>query len=150
MPSPLPYFNADICPFPLPHFALIFFAYLWPFRWPNYIVTLPRYFSSRLPHLNIPTRPPADKLDKNIQRTSLRKLFSHWNGYYWPKQDLQFKTLTIFSMISGINIRENRSCNKELTIQKHQQHWTHNTLNENIRNRKHRWATRIPQKKKNE
>jgi hypothetical protein len=32
----------------------------------NYIVTLPRYFSFRLPHLNIPTGPPSDELDKNI------------------------------------------------------------------------------------
>jgi hypothetical protein len=56
-PSPLPYFKVNICPFPLPHFASIFFAYLWSFRWPNYIVTLPRYFSFRLPHLNIPTGP---------------------------------------------------------------------------------------------
>ena len=39
---PLPYFKIYICPFPLPHFASIFFAYLWSFRWPNYIVTLPR------------------------------------------------------------------------------------------------------------
>jgi hypothetical protein len=31
--------------------------YLWSFRWPNYIITLPRYFSFRLPHLNIPTGP---------------------------------------------------------------------------------------------
>ena len=83
MPPPLPYFKVNICPFPLPHFASIFFAYLWTFRWPNYIVTLPRYlnFSFRLPHLNIPTRPPSDELDKNIQRTSLGLLFSHWNGY---------------------------------------------------------------------
>ena len=44
-------------PFPLPHFASICFAYLWSFRWPNDIVTLPRYFSLRLPHLNIPTDP---------------------------------------------------------------------------------------------
>jgi hypothetical protein len=50
----LPYFKVNICPFPLPHFASICFAYLWSFRWPNYIVTLPRYFSFRLPHLNIP------------------------------------------------------------------------------------------------
>jgi hypothetical protein len=127
MPPPLPYFKVSIYPFPLPHFASIFFAYLWSFRWPNYIVTvvwtrnllhlneyanhyitdvggvnrgfdnhicgfiwwhfinlsvgsfrwpnyivtLPRYFSFRLPHLNIPTRPPSDELDKNIQRTSL-------------------------------------------------------------------------------
>jgi hypothetical protein len=28
MPSPLPYFKVNICPFPLPHFASIFFAYL--------------------------------------------------------------------------------------------------------------------------
>ena len=66
MPPPLLYFKVNICPFPLPHFASIFFAYLWSFRWPNYIVTLPRYFSLRLPHLNIPTGPPSDELDKNI------------------------------------------------------------------------------------
>jgi hypothetical protein len=52
---PLPYFKINIYPFPLPHFASIFFAYLWSFRWPNYIVTLPRCFSFRLPHLNIPS-----------------------------------------------------------------------------------------------
>jgi hypothetical protein len=78
MPPPLPYFKVNICPFPLPHFASICFAYLWSFRWPNYSVTLPRYFSFRLPHLNIHTGPPSDELDKNIQRTSLRLFFSHW------------------------------------------------------------------------
>ena len=67
MPPPLPYFKVNICPFPLPHFASILFAYLWSFRWPNYIVTLPRYFSLRLPHLNI----PSDELDKNISERSL-------------------------------------------------------------------------------
>jgi hypothetical protein len=71
MPPPLPYFKVNICPFPLPHFASIFFAYFWSFRWPNYIVTLPRYFSFRLPHLNIPTGPPSDELDKNISERSL-------------------------------------------------------------------------------
>jgi hypothetical protein len=92
MPPPLPYFKVNICPFPLPHFASIFFAYLWTFRWPNYIVTLPRYlnFSFRLPHLNIPTRPPSDELDKNIQRTSLGLLFSHWNGYSHSRFALDF------------------------------------------------------------
>jgi hypothetical protein len=45
--------------------------------------TLPRYFSFRLPHLNIPIGPPSDELDKNIQRTSLGLLFSLWNGYNW-------------------------------------------------------------------
>jgi hypothetical protein len=53
IPPPLPYFKVNICPFPLPHFASIFFAYLWSFRWPNYIVTLPRYFSFRLPPLHL-------------------------------------------------------------------------------------------------
>jgi hypothetical protein len=48
MPPPLPYFKVNICRLPLPHFASTFFAYLWSFRWPNYIATLPRYFSFRL------------------------------------------------------------------------------------------------------
>jgi hypothetical protein len=81
MPSPLPYFKVNIYPFPLHHFASIFFAYLWSFRWPNYIVTLPRYFYFRLPHLNISTVPLSDKLDKNSQRMWLIKNFSQWNGY---------------------------------------------------------------------
>jgi hypothetical protein len=76
MPPPLPYFKVNIYPFPLPHFASIFFPYLWSFRWPNYIVTLPRYFSFRLPHLNISTGPPSDKLDTNSQRMWLIKNFS--------------------------------------------------------------------------
>jgi hypothetical protein len=76
MSLPLSYFKVNICPFPLPQFASIFFAYLWSFRWPNYIVTLPIYFSFRLSHLNIPTWSPSDKLDMNIQRTSLGLLFS--------------------------------------------------------------------------
>ena len=54
MPPPLPYIKVNFYPFPLPHFASILFAYLWSFRWPNYIVTLPRYFSFRLPHLTYP------------------------------------------------------------------------------------------------
>jgi hypothetical protein len=65
MPPPLPYFKVNIFPLPLPHFASIFFAYLWFFRWPNYIVTLPRYFSFRLPHLNINTGPPSDELGRS-------------------------------------------------------------------------------------
>ena len=81
MPPPLPYFKVNIYPFPLPHFTSIFFAYLWSFRWPNYIDTLPRYFSFRLTHLNIPTGPPSDELDKNSQRTWLSENLSHWNGY---------------------------------------------------------------------
>ena len=34
MPPPLPYFKVNIYPFPLPHFASVFFAYLWPFADP--------------------------------------------------------------------------------------------------------------------
>ena len=81
MLPPLPYFKVSICPLPLPHFASIFFAYLWSFRWLNYIVTLPRYFSFRLPHLNIPTGTPSDELDKTIQRKWLGENLKHWNGY---------------------------------------------------------------------
>ena len=81
MPPPLPYFKVNIFPLPLAHFSSISLAYLWSFRWPNYIVTLPRYFSFRLPHLNINTGPPSDELDKNIQRKSHFLFFSHWNGY---------------------------------------------------------------------
>jgi hypothetical protein len=51
------------------------------FRWPNYIVTLPRYFSFRLPHLNINTGAPSDELDKNIQQMSHFLFFSQWNRY---------------------------------------------------------------------
>jgi hypothetical protein len=40
MPPSLPYFKVNIYSFPLPHFASIFVAYLWSFRWPNYIVTI--------------------------------------------------------------------------------------------------------------
>jgi hypothetical protein len=43
---------------------------------PNYIVTLPRYFSFRLSHLNISTGPPSDKLDEYSQRMWLIKNFS--------------------------------------------------------------------------
>ena len=96
MPPPLPYFKVNICPFLLPHFASIFFAYLWSFRWPNYIVTLARYFSFRLPHLNIPTGPPSDELDKNSQWTWLSKNFSHWNGYN------HFRFVLDFSYAFGI------------------------------------------------
>jgi hypothetical protein len=77
----LPYFKVNIYPFPLPHFASIFFAYLWSFRWPNYIVTLPRYFSFRLPHLNISTGPPSDELDKTSQRAWLSENLCQRRGH---------------------------------------------------------------------
>jgi hypothetical protein len=83
MPPPLPYFKVNICPLvPFPPFASIVFAYLWSFRWPNYIVTLPRYFSFRMPHLNINTGAPSDELDKNIQEYN-----SYWYGGQY--QDIQ-------------------------------------------------------------
>ena len=96
MPPPLPYFKVNICPFPLPHFASIFFAYLWSFRWPNDIVTLPRYFSFRLPHLNIPTGRPSDEFDKNIQRKWLGENLIHWIGYS------HFRFVLDFSYAFGI------------------------------------------------
>jgi hypothetical protein len=74
MPPPLPYFKVNICPLPLPHFASIFFAYLWSFRWLNYIVTLPIYFSFRLPHLNINTGPP---------QTNWTRIFSENRIFYF-------------------------------------------------------------------
>jgi hypothetical protein len=74
MPPPLPYFKANIYPFPLPHFASIFFAYLWSFRWPNYIVTLPRYFSFRLPHLIISTGPPQTNWTRIVTECGLLKI----------------------------------------------------------------------------
>jgi hypothetical protein len=74
MLPPLLYFKVNICPLPLPHFASIFFTYLWSFRWPNYIVTLPRYFSFRLPHLNIPTGPP---------QTNWTRIFSERRIFYF-------------------------------------------------------------------
>ena len=92
MSPPLPYFKVNIYPFPLPHFASIFFAYLCSFRWPNNIVTLPTYFSFRLPHLNISTGPLSDGLDKNSQRTWLSENLSHWNVYSHFRSELNWFT----------------------------------------------------------
>ena len=58
----------SICLFPFPHFASIFFAYLCSFHWTNCIVTLPRYFSFRLPHLNISTGNQIIKLHWSLCR----------------------------------------------------------------------------------
>ena len=69
-----PLFKLNIYPFPLPHFSSIFFAYLWSFRWPNYIVTLPRYFSFRLPHLNISTGPPQTNWTRIVSECGLLKI----------------------------------------------------------------------------
>ena len=81
-PPPLPYFMVNICPFPLPHFGSMFFAYLWSFCWPNYIVTFPRYFSFRLSHLNIPTRPPSDELKQeysaNVAFSTFKSFRTGW------------------------------------------------------------------------
>ena len=76
MPPPLPYFKVNICHFPLPHFTSIFFRLFvillltQLYRYTPEIF-LPRYFSLRLSHLNIPTGPPSDILDKNISERSL-------------------------------------------------------------------------------
>ena len=74
MPPLLPYFKVNIYPFPLPHFASICFAYLWSFCWSNYIVTLPRYFSFRLPHLNIPTRRIGQEYSANVAWSTFQSL----------------------------------------------------------------------------
>ena len=63
----------------------------------HYIVTLPRYFSFRLPHLNISTGLPSDKLDKNSQRMWLIKNFSEWNGYNHFRFALDFSYAYEFS-----------------------------------------------------
>ena len=81
MPPPLPYYRVDICPFPLPHFASMFLACLWSFRWPNCVVALPRCFSFRLPHLDVPAGSPSDELDRGVRRASHFLFFSQWNGY---------------------------------------------------------------------
>ena len=109
IPPPLPYFKVNIYPFPLPHFASIFFAYLWSFRWPNYIVTLPRYFSFRLPHLNISTGSPSDKLDKNSDRMWLIKNFRKRRGhtfFEWNKC-LWFIGWNLYLMWNPVNCRHN-------------------------------------------
>jgi hypothetical protein len=70
MSPPLPYFKVNICPFSFPTSPQYFSLIYDPFADPIISLPLPRYFSFRLPHLNIPTGPPSDELDKNIQRTS--------------------------------------------------------------------------------
>ena len=74
MPPPLPYFKVNIYPFPLPHFASIYFYFFRYFRWPNYIVTLPSYFSFRLPYLNIPTGPPQTNWTRQVSERGLLKI----------------------------------------------------------------------------
>jgi hypothetical protein len=46
-----------------------------------YRYTPPRYFSFRLPHLNINIGPPSEELDKNNPWRSHFLFFSQWNGY---------------------------------------------------------------------
>ena len=66
---------SQLCIGPLTPYSICF-AYLWSFRWSNYIATLPRCFSFRLPHLNIPTGPPQTftfamyKLSKSCENVS--------------------------------------------------------------------------------
>jgi hypothetical protein len=78
MPPPLPYFKVNIYPFPLLHFASIFFSLICdPFADP--IISLSsRDISLFDCHIyNIPTGAPSDELDKNNQRTWLSENFSH-------------------------------------------------------------------------
>jgi hypothetical protein len=89
MPPPFPYFKVNICPFPLPHFASIIFAYLWSFRWPNYIVTLPRYFSFR-------------------RWTYFYNL--HWNNYLYFKDLLYIWEEMIMMALLHMTGLENSEC----------------------------------------
>ena len=100
MPPPLPYFKINICPFPLPHFASIFFAYLWSSRRPNYIVTLPIYFSFRLPHLNVPTGPPVRRIGQEYSAyvawstfQSLKRMdgFMFWSKLLWKTVKIKYR-----------------------------------------------------------
>ena len=52
-------------------------------RWPNYIVTLPRYFSFRLPHLNINTGPP---------QTNWTRIFSESRIFYFSVNETDTTT----------------------------------------------------------
>ena len=70
MPPPLPYFKVNICPFPLPHFTSMTQLY-------RYTLKIFLFSTATLKYIY---RAPSDKLDKNIERTSLGLLFSHWNG----------------------------------------------------------------------
>jgi hypothetical protein len=81
-------------PFAPSPLRLNIFHLFWSFRWPNYIATLPRYFSFRLPHLNISTGHPSDELDQNIQRKWLGENLSHWNGYNHFRFVLDFSYMT--------------------------------------------------------
>ena len=69
----------------------------------------PRYFSFRLPHLNISTGSPSDKLDKNSDRMWLIKNFRKRRGhtfFEWNKC-LWFIGWNLYLMWSPVNCRHN-------------------------------------------
>jgi hypothetical protein len=104
MPHPLPYFKENIYPFPLPHFASIFFAYLWSFRWPNYIATLQKYFSFRLPHLNIPIQ---GRIQGGARRAPSLKLETIWffgvKSWFFTRNTPNMQSITIITNIVSSN-----------------------------------------------
>ena len=81
MPPPLPYFKVNICPFPLPHFASIFFAYF-------VILSLTQLYRYTLEIFLFTTatfkytyRAPLRRIGQEYQRTYLVLFLRHWNGY---------------------------------------------------------------------
>jgi hypothetical protein len=75
MPPPLTYFKVKICPFPLPHFGSIFFAYLWSFRWPNNISYTPEIFLSSTATFKYTYRAPP--------HTNWTRIFSERRIFYF-------------------------------------------------------------------
>ena len=81
MPPPLPYFKVNICPVSPSSLRLNIFRLFVILSLTQLYCYTTEIFLFLLPHLNIPTGPPSDELDKNIQQKSLRLFFNHWNGY---------------------------------------------------------------------
>ena len=105
MSPPLPYFKVNICPFPLPHFASIFFAYLWSFRWPNYIVTTPEIFLVSTATFKYTYRAPLRRIGQEYSANDLKiarfgLTLSKWRELTGQVQlDIQLSVLLIFRLI---------------------------------------------------
>ena len=111
----LPYFKVNICPFPLPHFASIFFAYLWSFRWPKYIVILPKYLS--LPNnvwrlivfapflINIIILLSFFPCTMNLSTADLRNYWTEFHETWWSYRYMFLVGPKVFSfVVKGVNV----------------------------------------------
>ena len=123
MSPPLPYFKVNICPFPLPHFASIFFAYLWSFRWPNYIVTTPEIFLVSTATFKYTYRAPLRRIGQEYSANVLKiarfgLTLSKWRELTGQVQlDIQLSVLLIFRLIvshskSGLRWNKWEECHK--------------------------------------